>query len=167
MSSNSDYSYPVSQLSYFRSAYSPKICIDMVFPENSPYTKQEFADECNINILMSKYQSTGEMPVLNQSSPQYLDVTGVQFQESMQFVAGAKSMFMELPSSLRSRFHNDPAQFLDFVSNPSNRDEMASLGLLKQKPDVTVPDKSFVAPAASEAAPVASPPISSSSTVAT
>ena len=35
-----------------------------------------------------------------------------------------------LPSSLRSRFGNDPAAYLDFVSNEENKPEMAKLGLL-------------------------------------
>jgi len=38
-------------------------------------------------------------------------------------------MFNDLPSSIRSRFGNDPAAFLDFVQDENNADEMVKLGL--------------------------------------
>lgn len=115
------------------SNYSTKSKPVIICPEVSPVTKQEFRDECDINTIMSRYQFNGEMPVLNQRSPQYLDTTGIEFQEAMEFVAGAQTLFNELPSALRNRFSNDPAQFLDFTSNENNRSEMEELGLLKPK----------------------------------
>jgi len=117
----------------FQTSYSPKVSASLTFAEDSPYTKQSFKDECDINILMSRYLSTGELPVLNQAAPQYLDVTGHDYQEAMQFVAGAKTLFNELPASLRNRFDNDPALFLDFCSDSRNRVEMAQMGLLKEE----------------------------------
>lgn len=122
-----------------KSAYSQKQRVSISFPADSPYTKQEFKDECDINILMSKYQSTGQMPVINQTAPQYLDVSGIDYQESMQFIAGAQTLFNELPSHVRSRFQNDPAQFLDFTSNENNRLEMAEMGLLKPQNQWAIP----------------------------
>jgi phage internal scaffolding protein len=114
----------------FVSAYSPKLKITITFPENSPYTKQEFKDESDINTIMSQYQRTGLMPNINESAPQYLDATGYDFREQMEFVRGAQELFNELPSDLRNRFNNDPARFLDFTADPLNRVEMAKLGLL-------------------------------------
>lgn len=104
------------------------------FPENSKVTKQSFAAECDINTIMARYQSTGQMPVLNDRAPQYLDMPGYDFQEAMNLVLDAQALFADLPSALRSRFGNDPAQFLDFTSNPQNRAELQSLGLLKTPP---------------------------------
>lgn len=124
----------------FRSAFSPKFSCAITFPPDSPYTKQEFKDECDINILLAQYQTTGHIPNLNELDPQYLDVTGLDFQEHMQFIAGAQSLFNELPSSIRNRFKNDPGEFLDFTSNPANREEMAEMGLLKPQSEwVAVP----------------------------
>lgn len=141
----------------FRSAYSPRLRVSISFPENSEYTKQEFKEEADINILMSKYIATGILPNMNESAPQYLDVTGIEFQESMQFVAGAKSLFMEMPSAIRNRFQNDPAQFLDFCSNDKNRDEMAEMGLLRPKSEWTLPPAAVVSPEPITAAPVPTP----------
>jgi hypothetical protein len=39
-------------------------------------------------------------------------------------------MFEDLPSSIRSRFENQPSQFLDFVHDENNLQEMQQMGLL-------------------------------------
>ena len=38
-------------------------------------------------------------------------------------------MFEELPATIRKKFENDPAKFLDFVNDERNADEMVELGL--------------------------------------
>ncbi|AXH74858.1 MAG: internal scaffolding protein [Microviridae sp.] len=152
---------PKNQLPVFdetnniKSKYSTKLKISLIFPENSEYTKQEFKDECDINVLMAQYMSTGVMPNLNERSPQYLDCTGMDFQESMNFVAGAQSIFNDLPSTLRNRFNNDPAEFLDFVHNPANKAEMAELGLLR--PDVKINLKPDLPASPEQSSPPPSP----------
>jgi len=79
---------------------------------------------------MGRYLANGEVPQINQQAPQYLDVTGYDYQSAMELVAGAQSLFEEIPSNIRNRFQNDPALFLDFCSNEKNREEMAEMGLL-------------------------------------
>jgi phage internal scaffolding protein len=112
-------------------AYSLTTRIALTFPEDSPYTKQEFAEESDINTIMARYQSTGIMPSMNETYPQFLDVTGNDFAEHMQIIVEARELFESLPSALRERFNNDPARFLDFTSNHAeNGAEMAKLGLL-------------------------------------
>jgi len=114
----------------FKSAYGPKLRVALSFAENSRWTKQSFKDECDINNVMGRYLSTGEMPVINQRAPEYLDVTGIDYQSAMELVAGAQSLFEDIPSNVRNRFQNDPGLFLDFCSDPKNREEMAKMGLL-------------------------------------
>lgn len=121
----------ITNIHNFKSTYSPKTRVQIEFPANSPFTQQSFKEECDINTIMAKYMSTGELPNIQERMPQYLDVTGQDFQQQMEFVAQAQSMFEELPSSIRNRFDNDPAQFLDFCSNENNRPELAEMGLLK------------------------------------
>jgi len=118
--------------------YSPsQLNHSITFKPNSPYTKQSFKDECDINTIMSRYQSTGVLPDMAQIAPQYLDASGFDFQASMDFIAGANTLFHELPSSVRTKFGNDTASFMEFVSNPNNRSEMAQMGLLR--PDYAPP----------------------------
>jgi phage internal scaffolding protein len=80
---------------------------------------------------MSRYIATGELPNIAERAPQYLDVTGIEFQASMDFIAGANTLFHEMPSNIRNRFENSPALFLDFCSQEKNRPELAEMGLLK------------------------------------
>lgn len=114
-----------------KSNYSPKLRVSITFPENSPHTKQEFKDECDINVIMSQYLKNGQLPNLNEVAPQYLDVGDFDFQASMNYIADAKTMFNQLPASIRSQFDNNPASFLDFCSKEKNRPELKEMGLLK------------------------------------
>lgn len=118
------------QSTHFKTSSSKSHPVRLTFPADSRWTKQSFRDECDINTIMSRYQTSGDMPAINQQAPQYLDATGFDYANAMSFVAGAQTLFQELPSGVRSRFANDPAQFLDFCSRQENRPEMASMGLL-------------------------------------
>lgn len=92
-------------------------------------TKQSFKKECDINQIMAKYQKTGAITHFNKHQQNYGMADGQTFQEAMNLVCEAQEMFNDLPSSIRSRFGNDPAAFLDFVQDESNVDEMVKLGL--------------------------------------
>jgi len=82
--------------------------------------------------------ATGEMPVLDDRAPQYLDVSsGFDFAAMQAQIIEAQSLFDDLPSTLRTRFSNDPAAFLAYCQDDANRPEMEMLGLLRKKP---VPD---------------------------
>lgn len=122
-----NYSSPFQSL-HNKKPHTYSIC----FPSVSPYTKQSFKDECDINTLMARYQSTGEIPVINQLAPQYLDVTqGFDFVEMQHQVLEAQYLFNQLPSTLRSRFANNPAEFIAYCQDEANLPEMKKLGLLK------------------------------------
>lgn len=122
-----------------RSAYSPRVKISLTFPGQGK-TKQSFKDECDVNRIMARYLATGELPNINQLAPQYLDVTAIDFQEHQNFIAGANSLFQELPSAIRSRFGNSPAEFLDFCSHEKNRPELAEMGLLRPITEPVIPN---------------------------
>jgi len=114
----------------FLSAYSQKHKQQITFPKNSPYTKQEFKAESDINTIMAAYARTGELPKINEQAPQYLDVTDMDFHTHMQYIRDAQELFDQLPSSIRTRFQNDPGAFIDFTSDENNRLELARMGLL-------------------------------------
>lgn len=144
MSYNPKLSKPVSKNSHFKTNYSSKTDVTVDCSVEPSLTKQEFKDECDINTIMAKYQFSGQIPNLNERSPQYIDTTGHDYQLAMNTVSEANSLFQELPSSLRNRFDNDPAQFLDFCSDDKNRDEMHELGLLKPVEEWIVPAESIL-----------------------
>lgn len=133
MSYNPDLRTKPLKVTHFVSAYSVHQPVGISFPDVSPYTDQSFRDESDINTIMARYQSTGEMPVLNEMPGQWLDVTEMDFQTHMDFIIEAQAIFDSLPSDLRDRFGNDPGAFLGFCSDESNRVEMAKLGLLNDE----------------------------------
>ena len=106
-------------------------------------TKQSFADECDINNIMAKYQKTGAITHVNRHGAQYDFATSTDFTEAMRTVVTAQNMFDGLPSSIRTRFANDPAQFLDFVQDANNTAEMKKLGLIAtdQPPEIPSDEK--------------------------
>lgn len=97
-------------------------------------TKASFKDECNINLIVKKYQSTRHIPGVRENG-QYSDITAMELHDAMVQVAEAKTMFEELPSNIRDQFENDPVKFLDFTQDPENVDDMIELGLAKRIPE--------------------------------
>lgn len=113
----------------YRSAYSSKTRHQITF-SGTGRTKQSFKDECDINTIMGRYMKSGQLDHINRALPQYSNLEGIDYQESMYIVAESRTLFAELPAEVRYKFHNDPGQFLDFVHNPENKQEMATMGLL-------------------------------------
>lgn len=94
-------------------------------------TQQQFAEQVDVNNIVSKYKKTGEWLHLTRKQGVYADVSNItDYKESVDKVHMAHAAFAALPSALRNRFQNDPAQLLAFLQDPSNRDEAISLGLI-------------------------------------
>lgn len=121
-------------------------------------TLQQFKDEADINMLLARFAQTGSYYdpasiAANASSRQamYGDYSDLPtYQEAQQIVIESEAMFDALPSSIRARFGNDPANLLDFVNNPDNVDEAIKLGLLsapalEEEPINPVPETPQVA----------------------
>lgn len=105
------------------------------FIEGASMTKQAFKRECDINHIMAKYQKTGLIDHVNVHQGDYSDLTDVPtYHDAMNKVISANESFATLPSNIRKQFNNNPAEFLDFVSNPDNQDAMRQMGLLPSLP---------------------------------
>lgn len=97
-------------------------------------THQHFKDQCDINKIIAKYKTTGEFNHLTNRQGRYADVSQItDYQESMQKVLNANAAFASLPSQIRARFQNDPAQLLAFLQDEKNYDEGVKLGLFNPK----------------------------------
>lgn len=101
-------------------------------------TRQEFKEECDLAITLKKFGKTveGQRALRNAQGfaegLKFGDVSSVpDFRAARDAVNAANASFMALPPLVRRRFENDPAQFLDFMSNPANQDEARALGLCK------------------------------------
>lgn len=113
----------------FRHAYGTRYAVPISFTGPSR-TKQEFKDDCDINVLMGKYLRTGQMDHVNHMLPQFEDVSEIDYQAAQNLIADAKSMFLDIPSGIRARFDNDPGKLLDWVHDPRNAKEASDLGFL-------------------------------------
>ena len=104
-----------------------------LYCEDPSRTKQSFKEECDINTILKRFNITGQVPV-GPLQPQYGDFSGViDYQTALNAVIAAQDSFNALPATLRNRFANDPAAFVDFCSDESNRQEMIRLGLVIEK----------------------------------
>lgn len=92
--------------------------------------KQAMKNETDINNIMKRYQNTGVVDFVNKQRATYADVRNMDFDASMNSLIRAQNMFADLPSHIRKRFANSPAEFLDFMNDETNLDEARSLGLL-------------------------------------
>lgn len=113
-----------------RSAYSPRKAV-VLKCEGPGRTKQAMKDECDINLILARFQKTGVLDFVETRQAQFGDVTGLDFQTAMNTVTEAQAMFDDLPAKVRARFDNDPVQLLDFLNDPANDEEAIKLGLLE------------------------------------
>lgn len=94
-------------------------------------TKQAMKDECDINNIMKRYKTTGLITHVKQNPGEYADVSEVSdYRTSLNRIKNAEKNFSRLPATLRARFDNNVADFLDFASNPDNLEEMTKLGII-------------------------------------
>jgi len=94
-------------------------------------TKQSFQDETNVNNIMAKYLQTGLLDHVNKHQGNYGDfINAPDYHTAMNRITAADQAFQTIPSDIRKKFANSASEFLEFVQNPENEDEMRELGLL-------------------------------------
>lgn len=118
----------------FRNGYSKQTRVILDCSEDDPLTEQNHKEACDINNILAHYQKTGVLEHRSQYEPIYGDTSPHDFQQSMEIIATAQSMFEELPSQARKRFKNDPVEFLEFVQNSDNAQEAYDMGLTSHPP---------------------------------
>ncbi|WNK14337.1 MAG: internal scaffolding protein [Microvirus sp.] len=102
-------------------------------------TVQADAEDADINVLVKRFHLTGTMPQFDRL-PVTDDFTGVSnYQDALSQVKEADEKFMELPAEVRARFQHNPHAFLEFCSNPNNREEIQKMGLIKTPEQADAP----------------------------
>lgn len=120
-----------------RNRFSPRVAV--VLEAKGGRTKQSMRDECDINNILRKYVKTGTIAHGNRFRGSYGEFPSMDFRDALHKIMEAEAMFQELPAMVRRRFQNDPANFLEFVQDSSNEEEMRKLGLLKPKAEDPAP----------------------------
>lgn len=123
--------------------------------EDESKTQQHQKEEADINTIIRRFGLSGELPT-NVRVPQYGDFQDIgTYQEALNAVMKANETFMRYPAHIRNRFNNNPAEFVDFCSDPNNAEELVKLGLAvkiepaakEQVPPATEPGANVVPPA--------------------
>lgn len=125
----------------FNTAYSKRTPVKL--DTGIGLTKQSHIKECDINNIMARYQKTGAISHMNNHASDYGFASSDDLHAALNTVNRANEMFNDLPSSIRTKFGNDPGLFLDFVQNPENMNEMVELGLANKSTETSQPDVSL------------------------
>jgi len=99
--------------------------------------QQHFKEECDINYVLNNFGVTAlsTTPL----TPRYGDFSDVvDYHSALNAVIAAEDSFMALPANIRTRFENDPANLIDFLENPANREEAEKLGIVTKSEQVPV-----------------------------
>lgn len=98
--------------------------------------QEQFADACQTDTIIRKYNMMGVNPFIASGGSQYLDTTEIpSFVAAQNARVKVKEYFEGLPSDIRLEFNNDPMQFAEVVSDPRNADYLREIGVLAPLPD--------------------------------
>ena len=121
-------------------------------------TQQSFADETDINNIVSRFEATGLWPENTGFELRYGDTTLLpDFQEAQNLIAQANNSFSLLDAHVRAYFDNSPEKFVAFLSEPGHDAELRALGLLNPIPQEAPGDGSEASPAGDSSAAPAAP----------
>lgn len=125
----------------FRTAYGPKKISEILFRDeegnHDGLTEQHHKEACDIYSIIKRADRTGLLDHVNATQGHYGDYTEVnEYQEALNIVIHAQDSFSALPAHIRKRFGNDPGEYIEFVTNPENLEEMQKLGLAIPAPKV-------------------------------
>lgn len=115
-----------------RKPYDPQVRVSKSFP-NPSRTKQSFKDEVNIHNILDKYARG--LLIQGNTPPRYDDFTNsTDYHSALNLIQEAEDSFASIPSTIRARFHNDPALFFDFYNDEKNLPELQEMGLVPPNP---------------------------------
>jgi phage internal scaffolding protein len=98
--------------------------------EEPTRAQQHHRDECDINQILERFGKTGQMPV-NAISGTYGDFSGVHdYHTALNAIIASENEFAALPAIIRNRFQNDPANLIEFLDDPANKQQAQELGLV-------------------------------------
>lgn len=97
--------------------------------------QEQFADACQTDTIIRKYNTMGINPFIAAGGSQYLDTTQIpDFVCAQNAQIKVKEYFEGLPSDVRLEFNNDPMEFAEVVSDPRNADYLREIGILEPLP---------------------------------
>ena len=97
--------------------------------------QEQFADACQTDTIIRKYNRMGVNPFISSGGSQYLDTTEIpSFVVAQNAQVKVREYFEGLPSDIRLEFNNDPMHFAEVASDPRNADYLREIGVLAPLP---------------------------------
>lgn len=105
--------------------------VSLLCPDDG-LTQQHFKLECDVNEIVRRYVQTGDVALLEGSSPVYADVSELpdDLASAYDAIGQAEDAFMRLPSQVRKSLDNDPSRLVQWLANPDNKDVAVKFGLM-------------------------------------
>lgn len=109
--------------------------------EDESLTVQSFARDADLNVIAKRFGLTHPMELAALASgAQFRDTTqDPELQDILDMRHAGKEAFQSLPDKIRKRFHNNPAELLEFLDDQDNREEAIRLGLLNRPANASAP----------------------------
>lgn len=106
-------------------------------------TKQGLKGQCEINSVIKKYPQKIINARLVMDEAKFADVSGADFQRSMNVITDVTYNFSKLPSKIRNKFGNDPAKYLNYLAEPgvANIDDINRMEDTKKETKVSTVEK--------------------------
>jgi len=100
-------------------------------------TQRQFQDQVNVNNIIKKYKKTGSIThIRNAQQGIYADLTQIpDYAEALMQIQHAQQAFEAIPAHIRLKFNNDPSRLIDYLKDPSNKEEAIKHGLLVRRDD--------------------------------
>ncbi len=118
------------------------------------------AKQADIHHIMRQFERTGVLNHSAQHEGTYGDFLNLpDYTDAQIQIAEARSMFETVPASIRAKHNNNPAQFVDWMMNPDNREAMLEQGFT----DTHLPPLAANEPSSPPSASAGEPSSSSSS----
>lgn len=97
-------------------------------------TDQSQKDECDVNVIITNYVNSGILRHTNPNPPVFGDFTKVpsDYGEALALIQKSEDEFMQLPSEVREKFDNKPANLIKFLQDETKKDEAIKLGLINE-----------------------------------
>lgn len=101
-------------------------------PNDKPNpTKQEFKHECDVNVIVARFQKTGIAPPAV-GIENYLDVSEMtDYKQAVDMLMAAEDDFKKLPMKIKEEVGNTAQGLLDYVADENNKQQLIDWGLLE------------------------------------
>lgn len=92
--------------------------------------KQSMREECDVNLIVQRFQKTGLISHLADGVPSFVDVSELgDFRSVLEHCRSVEAYFQGLPAKVRAVFSNDSRSFMDYLEGNPGVGDLEELGL--------------------------------------